>query len=83
MDKDREWLVAPDEARISIAIGPEAKVSPEVMTALRGLLEAIEAGGEVEGYSWPGCMTKIVCTVVTTTLCEVKMECSQVGIISL
>ena len=34
MSEEQQWVVAPDEARIEIAIGREAKLSPEVQQAL-------------------------------------------------
>jgi hypothetical protein len=46
----REWVVKPDEANIELAIGREAKLSPEVRSALDALMRALEAEQDVQGY---------------------------------
>lgn len=43
-------VVAPDEARIEIVIGPEAKISPEVRAALEKLTRVLEERQEIQGY---------------------------------
>ena len=50
---ERRWVVAPDEARIEIAVGKDAKISPELHEALKKLAEAIgEPEDEVSGYMY-------------------------------
>lgn len=51
MADKQKWVVAPDDARIEIAIGKNARVSPEVKDALDKLAQALEAEQEVQGYS--------------------------------
>jgi hypothetical protein len=48
-DEER-WVVAPDEARIEIAVGHEAKLSPGVQEALDNLMRVLESQQDVEGY---------------------------------
>ena len=48
---EQRWVVKPDEARIDIAIGREAKLSPEVREALDNLLRVLEAEQDVQGYA--------------------------------
>lgn len=78
MSDERQWMVAPDETRIEIAIGPEARVSPEVRAALEQLINAIAQQDDVQGYAM--CTTRIECQTVKTTLCAVNMICSSVVI---
>ena len=47
---EQRWVVKPDEARIDIAIGREATLSPEVAEALDALMQALEANQDVQGY---------------------------------
>lgn len=47
---DRQWVVAPDEARIEVAIGEHAQLSPELREALDHLAQLVERGQEVQGY---------------------------------
>lgn len=47
---EQGWVVKPDEARIDIAIGREAKLSPEITEALDSLVRALEANQDVQGY---------------------------------
>ena len=78
MSDERQWMVAPDEARIEIAIGPEARVSPEVRAALEQLMNAMAQQDDVQGYAM--CTTRIECHGVKTNLCAVNMVCSNVVI---
>lgn len=73
---DRDWVVAPDEARIDIAIGPGAKVSPEVRAALERLAEAMGTGDDVQGYAL--CSNKMICGNVQVTSCAFNISCSMV-----
>jgi hypothetical protein len=47
---EQRWVVQPDDARIEIAIGREAKLSPDVQEALDSLMRALEAEQDVQGY---------------------------------
>ena len=64
------WVVAPDEARIDIAIGRDTKLAPEVRQALENLARAIEQRSEVEGYFF--------CGKVEIDECQVNIMCSSV-----
>lgn len=61
MSDESRWVVAPTEARIEVAIGRDAKVSPEVRAALDKLAAVIEEEQEVQGYG--------VCPAVSITPC--------------
>jgi hypothetical protein len=71
MPDEQQWVVKPDEARIEIAVGAEAHVSPDVAEALNRLAEALEGQQEVQGYihcekvSWSECKWYMTCTGVT------------------
>ena len=68
---DSSQSVAPDEARIDIAIGSQAKVSPQLREALDSLAKIVEQQDDVQGYmkcdsvSWEGCAWLIKCSVVS------------------
>lgn len=69
---ESQWVVAPDERRIEVAIGKEAKLSPDLRAALDQLARALEADNEVSGYincqkvSFdPNCDFYMVCKGVT------------------
>jgi hypothetical protein len=47
---EQEWVVKPDEARIDIAIGREAKLSPELREALDRIARVLEQQQDVQGY---------------------------------
>lgn len=47
---EQGWVVAPDEARIDIAIGRDAKLSPELREALDRVARAMEQQQDVQGY---------------------------------
>jgi hypothetical protein len=47
---ERKWVVEPEDARIEVAIGEQAQLSPELREALEHLAQIIERGQEVEGY---------------------------------
>ena len=47
---EQRWVVKPDDARIEIAIGRDAKLSPEVTAALDNLMRVLEANQDVQGY---------------------------------
>jgi hypothetical protein len=51
MADQQKWVVKPDDARIEIAVGKDAKLSPEVSAALENLAHALEEEQEVQGYS--------------------------------
>jgi hypothetical protein len=47
------WLIEPPaakEIRVSIRIGDEAQLTPEVVAALDQLTKVLESGGEVSGF---------------------------------
>lgn len=71
MSDESEWVVAPDEARIEIAIGTEAKISPEVRQALDQLAQTLEGRDEVQGYFF--------CKDVTVGTCLTFISCRGVG----
>jgi hypothetical protein len=68
---ESSWIVKPHDARIEIAIGPEAKLTPEVRGALDTLLRVLEAHEEVRGYfncadvAGPDCDSYFHCSGVT------------------
>ena len=64
------WVVAPGEARIEIAVGPEAQLSPELRQALDDLARAVEQHQEVQGY--------YQCAKVKISACAVLIDCSSV-----
>lgn len=47
---EQRWVVQPDEVRIEIAIGREAKLLPEVKDALDRLAHVLEQQREVQGH---------------------------------
>lgn len=51
MADEQRWVVKPDDARIEIAIGKNASISPEVKEALENLARALEDQQEVQGYA--------------------------------
>jgi hypothetical protein len=68
---ESRWVVAPNDARIEIAVGPEAPLSPELREALERLARAVEEHDDVQGYMYceqvkitQGCVTYIYCQVV-------------------
>lgn len=70
-----QWVVAPDEARIEIAVGKDAKISPALREALNQLAQALESASEVQGYAStncphvtivPDCDFLMICRGVTT-----------------
>jgi hypothetical protein len=69
---DQQWIVKPDEARIDIAVGPDAQLSPELRAALDQLAQALETQQDVQGYihcekvSFDECKWYMTCTGVTT-----------------
>jgi hypothetical protein len=68
---EQRWVVAPDEARIEVAVGPEATVSPELRDALDNLARVLEQQQEVQGYmkcdsvSWEPCAWLFTCGKVS------------------
>ena len=84
---ERDWVVAPDEARIDIAIGKEAKVSPEVRAALEQLAEAMGAGDDVQGYAFTVTFGKptihtgggMNCPSVQVSDCAVNIRCTGIS----
>jgi hypothetical protein len=71
MSDESQWVVAPDEARIEVAVGKDAHLSPDVQAALEQLAQALEAEQEVSGYS--------KCEEVTITQdCRWYMSCKGV-----
>jgi hypothetical protein len=70
MADEGRWVVAPDEARIEIAVGPEAKLTPELAEALENLARAVEQQQEVQGYT--------VCDKVHIGECRMLLICSSV-----
>lgn len=78
---ERDWVVAPDEARIDIAIGPEAKLTPEVRESLEALMQALAQEDEVGGYLLGGTLSATCTTVADchmVTLCAFVVKCSVV-----
>lgn len=71
MAEESGWVVAPDEARFEIAVGKDAKLSPEIQQALDQLAKALESEQEVEGYA--SCLD-----VQITKNCWYYMSCHQV-----
>ena len=69
---EQRWVVKPGEARIDIAVGPEAKLSPEVTEALHNLLRALEAQQDVQGY--------ISCPAVAIGECDAVFSCKGVAL---
>lgn len=67
---EQQWIVAPDEARIRIAIGREAKLSPELREALQNLIGVLEKREDVQGY--------MICNEVKIESCANFMECKGV-----
>lgn len=67
-----QWVVAPNEARVNVKIGTEAKLAPEVREALDRLARVLEDEADVQGY-----MTTI-CTKVTVSACAVDFQCGAV-----
>jgi hypothetical protein len=51
MADEQKWVVAPNDARIEIAVGKDANISPDVKAALENLARALEEQQEVQGYS--------------------------------
>jgi hypothetical protein len=70
---EQQWVVAPDEARIEIAVGPEAKLSPELREALDNLARTLEKEQEVQGYLLGHCDE-----VSITQDCRYYMSCKGV-----
>ena len=68
---EQRWVVKPDDARIEIAVGRDAKLSPEVTAALRDLLQALEAQQDVQGY--------MSCQAVTIENCDAVFSCKGVA----
>jgi hypothetical protein len=71
MSEEQQWVVAPHEARIEIAIGQEAKLSPELREALERLAAVVEQQQEVQGYG--------VCEEISVHVCEILVHCSGVS----
>ena len=69
---EQRWVVKPDEARIDIAVGPEAKLSPEVTEALQNLLRTLEAQQDVQGY--------LSCPDVAIGSCDAVFSCKGVAL---
>ena len=67
MSEEQQWVVAPDEARIEIAFGREAKLSSEVQQALDRLIAAVERQQEVQGY--------FHCPDVQVMECKAYVQC--------
>lgn len=82
---ERDWVVAPDEARIDIAIGKEATISPEVRAALEQLAEALGASDDVQGYAdviikfgTPIRVGGMNCPSVQVSDCAVNIRCTGI-----
>jgi hypothetical protein len=67
---DQQWVVAPDESRIEIAIGPDARLSPELRQALDQLAQVLEQQQEVQGYT--------TCEEVSVGNCRQYFSCKGV-----
>lgn len=70
MADESQWVVAPDEARIEVAVGKDANLSPAVREALEALARAVEGESEVQGYG--------VCLKVSLGPCETYFSCQGV-----
>lgn len=70
---ERDWVIEPSTARVEIAIGTEASISPELRSALEQLAQVMAQEDEVSGYA-----IEIKCTDVTTTLCNINVSCARV-----
>jgi hypothetical protein len=70
MADEGQWVVAPDEARIEIAVGPDATLTPELRQALEDLARAVEQRREVQGY--------VQCAKVKIESCIVLIDCQVV-----
>ena len=66
-----EQHIAPDSARIDVAFGPSAKVSPELRAALDKLAQALEQNEDVQGY--------MVCSSVSWEPCSWLFKCGAVS----
>lgn len=75
-DNEREWVIAPDAAKIDIAIGPDAQLSDDVRAALDQLAEVLGEQSEVQGYAMCGSVE--ACVKVTVTNCGWLITCSEV-----
>lgn len=73
MSDESQWVVAPDEARIDIAIGKDARLSPDVQSALDQLAQALEGQSEVSGYAMAHCDE-----VTISQDCRYYMSCKGV-----
>ena len=76
--KDSEkskWLMKPpaaDEANISIAVGDQAKLSPELIEQLENLARQLNVD--------PAAKAKIICGDVVIGECRVHMTCQGVSV---
>lgn len=69
-EHEGSWVVAPDEARIEIAVGTEATLTPALTEALENLARAVEGQQEVQGY--------YQCQTVHVGTCRMLLICSSV-----
>lgn len=67
--KERRWLVGPGEAHIDIAVGREARLSPELLEALRNVARVLQGEGDQSS------LRSMECPQITIENCEILVSC--------
>lgn len=78
---EREWVVEPKTARVDIAIGPDAEISPALREALVQVAQAL-ADDDVSGYLMNSCSEVMICNAVREGMCDINWRCNDVRVTS-